>query len=102
MRKKPAKGSVQFALDKKGFSRMVKRGDFINFPIEYAPSGESPSSERAVSVIGGEAVIALIAAITALITEVVKKQPETVAAELWKMHLEDVKAWRAFFRQPDP
>lgn len=28
---------------------------------------------------------------------VLEKQPPEIAAELWKLHLEDVKAWREFW-----
>jgi hypothetical protein len=28
---------------------------------------------------------------------VLEKQPPDVAAELWRLHLEDVKAWREFW-----
>lgn len=29
---------------------------------------------------------------------VINSQPKEVQAELWKMHLEDLKAWRAFWQ----
>lgn len=33
-----------------------------------------------------------------LIGKIVDKQPPEVAAELWRGYLEDVKAWREFWR----
>jgi hypothetical protein len=41
-----------------------------------------------------------------LIREVIKSQPPDVAAALWRMHVEDVREWRAFLKKlahdPDP
>ena len=44
----------------------------------------------------GEAVIL---AVLALATEVIKGLPPEVKAKLWEYYLEDVKAWRAFWGQ---
>lgn len=43
------------------------------------------------------AAIKLIEAITKLATVIIESQPPEVRAELWKMHLEDMKAWREFW-----
>lgn len=34
-----------------------------------------------------------------LAIKIVEKQPPEVAAELWKMYLEDVKQWRQFWAE---
>ena len=39
----------------------------------------------------------LLVAILQLAQTVIDGQPPDVKAELWRMYLEDVKAWRAFF-----
>jgi hypothetical protein len=41
---------------------------------------------------------AAIVAIVNLISEAIKGQPAEVRAELWKMHVEDIKAWREFWK----
>ena len=46
-------------------------------------------------------ILEVIAAITNLVTELVKKQPPEVAAELWKMHLKDVQEFRAYLQEHD-
>jgi len=48
------------------------------------------------------AILQLIAELTKLVTVVVDSQPPEVRAELWRLHLEDVKAWRAFLERFRP
>lgn len=45
-------------------------------------------------------ISAVIIALTDLFKEIIKSQPPDVQAELWRMFLEDLKAWRAFWHQP--
>ena len=47
-------------------------------------------------------ILAVIAAITNLVTEVIKSQPPDVAAELWRLHLKDVQEFRKFFENVLP
>lgn len=37
-----------------------------------------------------------------LVKTIIEGQPPEVKAELWKIYLEDVKAWRAFFEKFKP
>jgi len=53
------------------------------------------------------AALQLVNSILALITAVVESQPPDVRATLWRMHVEDLKEWRAFLKSlklpaPDP
>lgn len=41
---------------------------------------------------------AAIIAIAHLFEKIIESQPPEVRAELWKMYVEDLKAWRAFWQ----
>ncbi|HVJ72067.1 MAG TPA: hypothetical protein VM531_11280 [Sphingomicrobium sp.] len=43
------------------------------------------------------AILRIIEAVTKLATTIIESQPADVQAELWRLHLEDVKAWREFW-----
>lgn len=45
-------------------------------------------------------ITSIILAVTELLKEVIKSQPPDVQAELWRMFLQDLKDWRAFFGKP--
>lgn len=44
------------------------------------------------------AALELATAITEVIKLAMEGQPPDVRAELWRMHVEDVKAWRTFWQ----
>jgi len=46
------------------------------------------------------AVASAVVAICHLAEKVIDSQDKGVQAELWKLHLEDLKAWRAFWHLP--
>lgn len=46
------------------------------------------------------AIALAVIAISRLAEKVIETQPKEVAGELWKLHLEDLKAWRAFWHLP--
>jgi len=48
------------------------------------------------------AALIALASVIDLVKEIVKNQPPEVAAELWRLHLEDVKAWREFLKKIVP
>ena len=45
------------------------------------------------------AALQLATVIADIIKTAMEGQPPEVRAELWRQHLEDVKAWRAFWQQ---
>ena len=45
--------------------------------------------------------IVIVELLLKIILEIIQGQPPEVKQELWKMHLEDVKAWREFWSKLD-
>lgn len=46
--------------------------------------------------------VVVIELLLKIILEAIQGQPPEVKAELWRMHLEDVKAWREFWGRFKP
>jgi len=46
--------------------------------------------------------IAIIELVLQIVLEAIKGQPPEVKAELWKMYVEDIKAWREFWSKVFP
>lgn len=45
-----------------------------------------------------DAIALAVKALAEMTTEIVKGQPPEVKAQMWAWFVEDVKAWRAFFK----
>lgn len=66
--------------------------------VYRAIGNQSPATPvRTVSAHGPYEDLAI--ALIGLISKVIDGQPPEVRKQLWEMYLEDVKGWRAFFKQ---